>query len=744
MKLVRSFVKSSQTFLSRYSRPILIGTGLGASTLALGMAVGVMFPELRWGTETSSVEETLAPIANEDSQVLPLLNLAPAERQAQLEAIASGEVTLDQVRARYLLAVDLIESGQGSSALPWLEGLEEDYTLLAPHVLAKRAQAYTAMGDKANADAIWQEILATYPDDPVAAEALFQLGTAAPDYWQEAIARFPSHPRTVQIAQTSLQQTDDPLPYLMIMIRHGLYLPDIGSVLAQVTNDYGDRLTPEEWEAVAFGYWELGRYGSGGYAYGQATVTPQNLYRAGRGAQLGERNQDAVRWYRQLAETFPDAEETGLALVRLGRMVDDDREAIAYLDQALEQFPEQAGAALLERANRLDALNSSASASQARQSVLTQYSNSEAAGELRWMLVEQRFEAGDIQGAWEMARELVRENPNHDYAPEAAFWIGKWANQIGQADQARESFEYVLTHYPESYYAWRSAVYLGWDVGDFTTVRSKLPDVERPEVRSPLTAGSEVLQELHLLGQHEDAWSRWQVEFTNPMAPSVAEQFTDGVLRLGVGDNLDGIFMVSSLAWRENPADQAAYQELKQNPDYWQALYPFPYLETIESWSQDRQLNPLLVTGLIRQESRFEPEIVSSAGATGLMQVMPDTGDWIAEIIALPEFDLNNPDDNIKLGTWYLDYTHREYSDNSLFAIASYNAGPGNVADWIARFGADDPDVFVEMIPFPETKGYVEAVFENYWNYLRIYNPEVSQQLAQLSPAHESLVSETP
>jgi soluble lytic murein transglycosylase len=703
-----------------------------------------MFPELRWGTETSSVEETLAPIANEDSQVLPLLNLAPAERQAQLEAIASGEVTLDQVRARYLLAVDLIESGQGSSALPWLEGLEEDYTLLAPHVLAKRAQAYTAMGDKANADAIWQEILATYPDDPVAAEALFQLGTAAPDYWQEAIARFPSHPRTVQIAQTSLQQTDDPLPYLMIMIRHGLYLPDIGSVLAQVTNDYGDRLTPEEWEAVAFGYWELGRYGSGGYAYGQATVTPQNLYRAGRGAQLGERNQDAVRWYRQLAETFPDAEETGLALVRLGRMVDDDREAIAYLDQALEQFPEQAGAALLERANRLDALNSSASASQARQSVLTQYSNSEAAGELRWMLVEQRFEAGDIQGAWEMARELVRENPNHDYAPEAAFWIGKWANQIGQADQARESFEYVLTHYPESYYAWRSAVYLGWDVGDFTTVRSKLPDVERPEVRSPLTAGSEVLQELHLLGQHEDAWSRWQVEFTNPMAPSVAEQFTDGVLRLGVGDNLDGIFMVSSLAWRENPADQAAYQELKQNPDYWQALYPFPYLETIESWSQDRQLNPLLVTGLIRQESRFEPEIVSSAGATGLMQVMPDTGDWIAEIIALPEFDLNNPDDNIKLGTWYLDYTHREYSDNSLFAIASYNAGPGNVADWIARFGADDPDVFVEMIPFPETKGYVEAVFENYWNYLRIYNPEVSQQLAQLSPAHESLVSETP
>ncbi|NJN86587.1 MAG: lytic transglycosylase domain-containing protein [Leptolyngbyaceae cyanobacterium SL_7_1] len=226
------------------------------------------------------------------------------------------------------------------------------------------------------------------------------------------------------------------------------------------------------------------------------------------------------------------------------------------------------------------------------------------------------------------------------------------------------------------------------------------------------------------------------MEFTNPRQPTVAEQFTDGLMRLGVGDHLDGIFMVSTLDNRTKPEDKEAYQLLKQDLSYWQALYPFLFPQPIAAWSQERQLNPVLVTALIRQESRFEPAIVSSAGATGLMQLMPDTADWVAQQLDLAQIDLNNPQDNINLGTWYLDYTHAEYDNNSLFAVASYNAGPGAVADWIDRFGFSDPDVFVEQIPYPETKGYVESVFENYWNYLRLYNPEVSKQVERYSPHH--------
>jgi soluble lytic murein transglycosylase len=219
----------------------------------------------------------------------------------------------------------------------------------------------------------------------------------------------------------------------------------------------------------------------------------------------------------------------------------------------------------------------------------------------------------------------------------------------------------------------------------------------------------------------------------------VDEQFTDGLMRQAVGDNLDGIFMVSHLSQRENPEERQEYKQLKQEIGYWYALYPFPFLEPIESWSQERQLNPLLVTALIRQESRFMPDIKSSAGAVGLMQVMPDTGAWIAQKIKLKEYQLDNPDDNIKLGTWYLDYTHDEYANNSMLAVASYNAGPGAVGDWVAKKGIADPDQFVETIPYSETRGYVKSVFENYWNYLRLYNPEISQKLAQVSQSHPTI-----
>jgi soluble lytic murein transglycosylase len=138
----------------------------------------------------------------------------------------------------------------------------------------------------------------------------------------------------------------------------------------------------------------------------------------------------------------------------------------------------------------------------------------------------------------------------------------------------------------------------------------------------------------------------------------------------------------------------------------------------------------------MRQESRFEPEIVSVAEAIGLMQVIPETAEWVASQINLKTYNLKNPIDNIRIGTWYLDYTHREYQNNSLLAVASYNAGPGAVAEWVQEFGAIDPDQFIERIPYPETKGYVTSVLENYWNYLRIYNPEVSAKLAQFSKDH--------
>jgi soluble lytic murein transglycosylase len=736
---------------------ILLGVGSGiAVAIAGGMGLATltgMVPQILSlagiGDKTSN---TLLNDEDSASLVLPLVATAPAERATRLEAIATGEqiedaapaetaspTALDRSRARFVLASDLIQQGKAGAALPLLDGLDADYPSFAPAVLLRQAQAHTATGDAEAAATAWQALLTEYPDHPLAAEALFALGKTDPQYWDQLLEQFPAHPKAVEVAETRLSENPNQVNLLLLIAKHGLYLPEQVNVLDRLVNEYSDQLQPEDWEAIAFAYWETQYYGSASYAYEQAPATPLNLYRVGRGAQLDQRGGDAIAAYQRLINEFPEADETGEALLRLSLMVNTNQ-AIAYLDRAIEQFPDHAAQALRERSDVLDELQSSESATQARQSVLTQYSDSDAAAEIRWQRAEQYAEQDDLKNAWEWAGQVVTQNPDSELAPEAAFWVGKWALQMGSENEARRAFEHTLREYPESYYAWRSAVYLGWDVGDFTSVRSKLPNLEKPAERPVPPAGSDVLQELYRLGQDQDAWSMWQVEFTTPTQPTVAEQFTDGLMRLAVGDNLDGIFMLSSLSWRAEPEDALSADDVKEKTAYWQALYPFPYFSDIESWSQQRQINPVLVTALIRQESRFESRIKSVVGATGLMQVMPSTADWIAQQTEVGDYDLSSPKDNIKLGTWYLDYTHREYDDNSLFAVASYNAGPGSVADWISRFGFSDPDWFVEQIPFPETKGYVESVFENYWNYLRLYSPDVSQRLADYSPKHARLI----
>lgn len=700
------------------------------------LLVGVFFPLTQFQEWKKSFQQTPASVSQTpESEVLKLALLPISQRQPELEAIAKTKNdSLETSRARYLLASDSLKENP-ETALKLLEGLEKDYPLLAGQILVKRAQAYEQMGEPEKAEKTWQELLAGYGDQPVVVEALFALGKTNPQYWDQAIAKFPSHPRTLEIAQSRLKQNPNQPDLLLLIAQHGLYLKDYGTYLEQLKAKFGNQLTPEQWEIVAFGSWEKQDYGKAAIAYSKAPKTPKNLYRHARGLWLADKIPESRIAYQQLINTFPNeidpqGEDAGFGLLRLSRL-SDQKDALVYLDRVISQFPRHAAEALLDKSKLLDQMRSEKSASETRQQLLSQYSESEAAAQLRWELAQQAVKAGNLQVASDWAKQVSLKNPDSEFAPEATFWVGKWAEKIGNSQEAKKAYEYIIVRYPSSYYAWRSAVHLGWPVGDFTTVRPLSPHVEHPEIREVPPAGSKILQELYALGQNQEAWTLWQTEFKNPMQPSVTEQYTDGLMRMGVGDNLDGIWMLSSLNRRDDPQERSQYLDLKQRPAYWEALYPFPYLETIVNWSKERQLNPVLVTALIRQESRFMPQIKSVVGATGLMQVMPETGADVAKQIKLTDYSLENVNDNINLGTYYLDFTHREYNNNSMLAVASYNAGPGAVSDWLKRFGFQDPDEFVVKIPYPETQGYVKSVFENYWNYLRIYNPDIAQRLQE-------------
>ncbi len=721
--------------LQRRQNSVSLATGAGLCALLIGGPLLVTKSGwlAAWTSPTQSQQQI--GIESPESAVTPLLSLSPAQRAVQLQAIAQLPPSPDRNRARYLLASDLILQRQGEKALNALQDLEQAYPVLAAQIALLRAQAYALTGNQAQTMAARLDLLKRYPNNPVVVEVLFVLGRNQPKYWQQALAQFPTHPRTSEIARLLLQQHPHQPQLQLFLAKYGYNQPGILPVLDLVSKSK-TQLQPQDWEAIALAYWENKQYTKAATAYAQAPRTPSNIYRLGRGLQLGSKRSQAIATYQQLVRAFPNAKETGIALMHLAKMA-TPKEAIAILDLVINRFPNQAGTALAKKADILDALDSKRSAAKVRQLLLDKYGETDAAAEYRWKIAQTKAAAKDYQAAWLWAESIPIRNSKSILAPRAGFWIGKWATKLGQKKDAKAAFEYVLSKFPQSYYAWRSAAILGLDVGNFKTVRQINPEVVPPQ-RVVLPAGSDALKELYQLGQR-DAWTLWQVEFQNKTQPTVAEQFTDGLMHLARGENLVGIAEISTLEDRDTPAQKADYQALSQHLTYWQARYPFPFVKEIETWSQQHQLNPLLVTALIRQESRFEPKIRSVAGAVGLMQVMPGTAKFIAEKINLPQYNMESPNDNIQMGTWYLDYTHKEYGNHSMLAIASYNAGPTNVSKWLRQLNQADPDEFVEAIPFEETQGYVRQVFGNYWNYLRLYNPKISQLVAQYSTIHPTL-----
>ena len=151
--------------------------------------------------------------------------------------------------------------------------------------------------------------------------------------------------------------------------------------------------------------------------------------------------------------------------------------------------------------------------------------------------------------------------------------------------------------------------------------------------------------------------------------------------------------------------------------------YPLEYKETIAECGEQYGIDPNMICAVIATESRFSPEAESQKGAVGLMQIMPDTGEWIAGKLKMEfsEEDLKNPEINIRLGVWYLDFLAERFDGEQNTIIAAYNAGHGNVEKWLteAQYSADGRTL--DVIPFEETRNYVKKVNLAYEIYKTFY-----------------------
>ena len=156
--------------------------------------------------------------------------------------------------------------------------------------------------------------------------------------------------------------------------------------------------------------------------------------------------------------------------------------------------------------------------------------------------------------------------------------------------------------------------------------------------------------------------------------------------------------------------------------------YRLLYSDIVMEMSVEYDVDPFLVAAVIHCESSNNKDAVSPVGAMGLMQIMPDTGVWIAEKIEVENFTqerLFEPDTNIRFGCWYLDYLSDKFDGNRTSVLAAYNGGPGNVEKWLGDERYSQGGQLTD-IPFPETERYIEKVQRAYEKYLTLYEKELS------------------
>jgi soluble lytic murein transglycosylase len=154
--------------------------------------------------------------------------------------------------------------------------------------------------------------------------------------------------------------------------------------------------------------------------------------------------------------------------------------------------------------------------------------------------------------------------------------------------------------------------------------------------------------------------------------------------------------------------------------------FPLQYSSQIQDSAASQQLDPALIFGLIRQESAFDEGADSPAGAKGLMQVMPKTGQQIAASLKdtwTHEASLFNPNVNVKYGSFYYKKLLKQFGGHYLLATAAYNAGPNRVKRWLPEHQALPGDIWIEAIPYKETRGYVSAVLQ----YALIYQKRLQR-----------------
>jgi soluble lytic murein transglycosylase len=286
----------------------------------------------------------------------------------------------------------------------------------------------------------------------------------------------------------------------------------------------------------------------------------------------------------------------------------------------------------------------------------------------------------------------------------ARFWLGKIALARRDTVNAREIWLALAREDSLGYYGVRARL-------ETSLPRLAFPPPTVPAPVPAVMAGLARIDTLLLAGLDSEAQAEVRVVLARP------PQDLQTLLAWSEGLGLRGYGSAGvRLGW------QAALQA-PGDPRVLRAIFPWPNRAAVEAEAEEFQVDPLLLAAIVRQESVFDVEALSPAGARGLAQLLPSTAALTArglDVTFYPQW-ITVPDLNLHLGAAHLSQLLRRHGRIDA-AVAAYNAGATPVRRWLERDGASDPDRFIELIPYPETRGYVRSVLRNRELYRALYS----------------------
>ena len=355
-----------------------------------------------------------------------------------------------------------------------------------------------------------------------------------------------------------------------------------------------------------------------------------------------------------------------------------------------------------------------------------------AAWRLAWVAyLDRKPEAADMLEAY------IRQYPASNYVPDALYWLGRSYERSGNLGPARSFYLAAANRFPLTYFGGKAAERLrpepygigATPVNIAEVIGAIPPPLPLPALDPPgMEAEAQREARAHALSDiafDSSAELEYRAAFTATHAPKFLIEAAGSAISAGHY----GAAMVEV----RQAFPQLEARRFSDVPnEAWRAAFPLPYEPNLRNAAARNQLDPMLVAGLIRQESAFESKAMSHAGAVGLMQVMPKTALKLARQMRVRyrRGELTDPGYNLSLGSRYLANLIQAFGTPEA-ALAAYNAGEDHVVEWTMGQNYLETAEFVESIPFTETREYVQIVLRNAEVYRRIYGPALAAEPQQ-------------